>query len=112
MERVVITGMGVISPLGHDVETFWSRLVRGESGITHIETLDTSRQKVQIAGVVKEFDANALFGTKEARRLDRFCQFALVAADQAISQSGLDLDQIDHERMGSTSAPASAASKP
>lgn len=100
MERVVITGMGVISPLGHDVDTFWSRIVRGESGIAHIENLDTSRQKVQIAGAVKGFDANALFGAKEARRLDRFCQFALAAADQAISQSGLDLDQIDHERMG------------
>ncbi|GAA0845829.1 beta-ketoacyl-ACP synthase II [Paenibacillus glucanolyticus] len=100
MERVVITGMGVISPLGNDVETFWSRLVRGESGITHIDAFDTSRQKVKIAGVVKEFDSNSLFGVKEARRMDRFCQFALAAADQALHNAGLDLDQINRERMG------------
>ncbi|MFH0071176.1 beta-ketoacyl-ACP synthase II, partial [Peribacillus sp. NPDC056705] len=100
MERVVITGMGVISPLGHDVDTFWTRLHRGESGITFIDAFDTSRQKVRIAGSVKEFDSSALFGAKEARRMDRFCQFALAAAEQAMASSGLDLAQINRERMG------------
>lgn len=100
MERVVITGMGVISPLGNDVEQFWSKLVRGESGIGYIEAFDTTGQKVKIAGSVKDFDPAARFGTKEARRMDRFCQFALAAAEQAVVQSGLRLDRIDRERLG------------
>jgi len=100
MERVVITGMGVISPLGNDTETFWSRLSRGESGISPIDTFDTLKHKVKIAGTVKEFDPNERFGAKEARRMDRFCQFALAAAEQAVSSSGLDLNQVNRERMG------------
>lgn len=100
MERVAITGLGVISPLGNQVELFWNRLIHGESGISHIDTFDTSRHKTKIAGLVRDFDAEALFGRKEARRMDRFCQFALAAADQAIADAGLDLEQIDRERMG------------
>ncbi|RAV01954.1 beta-ketoacyl-ACP synthase II [Paenibacillus sp. YN15] len=100
MERVVITGGGVISPLGNDVESFWSRLVRGESGIGLIGSFDTARHKVKIAGEVKEFDPAARFGLKEARRMDRFCQFALAAAEQAFTQAGFRDDGIDRERMG------------
>lgn len=100
MERVVITGMGVISPLGNDTKTFWARLSRGESGVSPIDTFDTLKHKVKIAGTVKEFDPNERFGAKEARRMDRFCQFALAAADQAVSSSGLDLTQVNRERMG------------
>ncbi|GAA0135036.1 beta-ketoacyl-ACP synthase II [Paenibacillus sp. YSY-4.3] len=100
MERVAITGLGVISPLGNQAELFWNRLIHGESGISSIDTFDTSRHKTKIAGLVQDFDAEALFGRKEARRMDRFCQFALAAADQAIADAGLDLEQIDKERMG------------
>ncbi|KPV55826.1 3-oxoacyl-ACP synthase [Paenibacillus sp. A3] len=100
MERVVLTGMGIISPLGHEVETFWNCLCRGESGISRIDTFDTSRFKTKIAGVVREFDADARFGRKEARRMDRFCQFALAAAEQALEDSGLKLNEIDRERLG------------
>lgn len=100
MERVVITGMGVISPLGNDVDTLWNRLILGESGISLIETFDTQRQKTRIAGVVQQFDAEARFGRKEARRMDRFCQFAVAAAEQAVQDSGLSLEQIDRERLG------------
>ncbi|MCP3772933.1 beta-ketoacyl-ACP synthase II [Paenibacillus sp. MZ04-78.2] len=100
MERVVLTGMGVISPLGNEVETFWNRLCRGESGISRIDTFDTSRFKTKIAGVVREFDVDARFGRKEVRRMDRFCQFALAAAEQALEDSGLTLDEIDRERLG------------
>jgi 3-oxoacyl-[acyl-carrier-protein] synthase II len=100
MERVVITGMGAITPLGNDVETFWSRLIRGDSGISLIDTFDTSRHKVKIAGLVRDFDAKELFGIKEARRMDRFGQFALAAAQQALTDSGIDLEQINKERMG------------
>ncbi|RCW49426.1 beta-ketoacyl-ACP synthase II [Paenibacillus prosopidis] len=100
MERVVVTGMGIVSPLGNDVEQFWSRLIRGESGISTIDTFDTSRHKSRIAGIVRDFDAEARFGRKEARRMDRFCQFALAAAEQALEDSGLSLDKVDRERMG------------
>ncbi|TFE22786.1 beta-ketoacyl-ACP synthase II [Cohnella luojiensis] len=100
MERVVITGMGAITPLGNDVETFWTRLVRGDSGITTIDAFDTTRFKVKIAGMVRDFDAKELFGHKEARRMDRFSQFALAAADQALADSGIDLEQVNKERMG------------
>ncbi|NIK77780.1 3-oxoacyl-[acyl-carrier-protein] synthase II [Paenibacillus castaneae] len=100
MERVVITGMGAITPLGNDVETFWNRLVRGDSGISSIDAFDTSRFKVHIAGVVRGFEAKELFGLKEARRMDRFSQFALAAADQALIDSGIDLEQVNKERMG------------
>ncbi|MFH5185984.1 beta-ketoacyl-ACP synthase II [Paenibacillus sp. TAB 01] len=100
MERVVITGMGVISPLGNEVNTFWERLKRGESGIRLIDTFDTARYKAKIAGMVQDFDAEARFGRKEARRMDRFCQFALAAAEQAWTDAGLQDAAIDHERLG------------
>ena len=100
MERVVITGMGIISPLGNDVETYWSRLIKGESGVGLIDSFDTTRHKAKIAGLVKGFDADAIFGRKEARRMDRFCQLALAAAEQAMEDSGLVLDHVDRERMG------------
>ncbi|MFC5467469.1 beta-ketoacyl-ACP synthase II [Cohnella suwonensis] len=99
-ERVVVTGMGAITPLGNDAETFWSRLVRGESGISVIDAFDTSRFKTRIAGIVRDFDAKERFGLKEARRMDRFSQYALAAADQALKHSGIDLEGIDKERLG------------
>lgn len=100
MERVVITGMGVISPLGNTVEQFWSRLAAGESGIGPITSFDTAHFSTRIAGEVREFDPEARFGRKEARRMDRFSQFALAAAEDAWAHSGLQLDKIDRERLG------------
>lgn len=100
MERVVITGMGIVSPLGNDVDTFWGNLVNGQSGISAIDAFDTSRHKAKIAGIVRDFDGDALFGRKEARRMDRFVQFAIAAAEQAVSHSGLNLEESDRERIG------------
>lgn len=100
MNRVVITGMGAVSPVGNDVESFWSSLVRGQSGIRAIDSFDASAFKVRIGGQVRDFDAKALFGAKEARRMDRFSQFAMAAAEQALAQSGLDLERVDKERLG------------
>ena len=100
MERVVITGMGVVSPLGNTVESFWEQLVRGESGISRIHTFDVSRHKSKIAGLVRDFEADTLLGRTEARRMDRFCQFAMVAAEQALEDSGLSLQQMNRERLG------------
>ncbi|MGO0060605.1 beta-ketoacyl-ACP synthase II [Brevibacillus fluminis] len=99
MERVVITGAGVISPLGNDVEQFWNRLVRGESAISTIDTFDVTRYKTRIAGLVRDFDPEALLGRKEARRMDRFCQFAMAAANQALADAQLVSDELDRERV-------------
>lgn len=100
MERVVITGAGLVSPLGNDVPSFWNGLLQGASGITKVDAWDTSVMKTSLAGVVRDFDADARFGRKEARRMDRFCQFALAAAEDAIQDAGLKLDQVNKERMG------------
>jgi 3-oxoacyl-[acyl-carrier-protein] synthase II len=100
MERVVITGMGVVSPLGNNVEKFWSNLVEGKSGISLIDTFDVSNHKTKIAGIVKDFNADELLGRKDAKRLDRFCQFALVAAEQAWADANLNSNDIEPERIG------------
>lgn len=100
MRRIVITGMGVISPLGNDVDTVWNNLINGKSGITSIDTIDVSNIKTKVAGNVRDFDAEERWGRKEARKLDRFCQFALAAAEQALESSELQLEKIDLERLG------------
>ncbi|MGO4696928.1 beta-ketoacyl-ACP synthase II [Paenibacillus sp. 2TAB26] len=100
MERVVITGMGVISPLGNSVEHFWDGLVHGQSGISTIDTFDVSKHKSKIAGVVRDFDGEALFGKKEVRRMDRFSQFAIAAAEQALEDAALKVEETDRERVG------------
>lgn len=100
MKRVVVTGMGVISPLGNDVNQFWENLSSGKSGISKIEQFDVSDLKTKIAGSVINLDAEGRWGTKEAKKLDRFAQFALAAAEEALASSQLDLDKVDKERMG------------
>ena len=100
MERVVITGMGVISPLGNDVDTFWNALKEGRSGVSPIEYLDSALYKTRMGGLIRDFDGEARFGRKEARRMDRFVQFAVAAADQALADSGLVLESLDRERIG------------
>lgn len=100
MERVVITGMGVVSPLGNDIQTFWGNLIEGKSGISTIDSFDVTNQKSKIAGIARDFDAEKLLGKNVARRLDRFTQFALAAAEQAWEDAKLDLDSIDVERLG------------
>ncbi|MDQ0227710.1 beta-ketoacyl-ACP synthase II [Metabacillus niabensis] len=100
MERVVITGMGIVSPIGNNIQTFWNNLINGESGISTIDTFDVTNHKTKIAGIVQDFDADKVLGKNEARRLDRFSQFALAAAEQAWIDSKLNLDHIDVERLG------------
>ncbi|MGG6311319.1 beta-ketoacyl-ACP synthase II [Paenibacillus macerans] len=100
MERVVITGMGILSPLGNDVDMFWSRLKEGQSGISKIDRFDVSEFGTQIAGQVKDFDAEGLFGRKEARKMDRFVQYAMYAAEQAVQNAGLQPEKLDRERFG------------
>lgn len=85
--RVVITGMGAITPLGHDVQTTWDAIVAGTSGAGYITLFDHSQLDVHIAAEVKNFDPVAHFGAKDARRLDRVSQFALVAVKQALEDA-------------------------
>ncbi len=99
-ERVVITGLGIVSPLGQDVEAFWQNLLAGKSGISSIDGFDTAEHSVKIAGMVRGWDGEALLGKKEARRMDRFCQFAVAAAEQAVRDAGLHLETADRERIG------------
>ncbi len=87
--RVVITGMGLVSALGADVASTWTGLVAGRSGIRGIQNLDASRLAVRIAGEVRDFDASGTLDRKEMRRTDRYVQFALVCARQALEQAGL-----------------------
>lgn len=98
--RVVITGMGAITPIGNDTNTFWNNIKEGQCGIDKVTAFDASEFKAQLAAEVKGFDAAEHMDKKEARRTDRFCQFAIVAADEAIKNSGLDLENIDKERFG------------
>jgi len=91
-QRVVITGLGAVTPLGNDVPTMWEALVAGRSGIGPITCFDTSDIEVRIAAEVKDFDPVALFGHRKARRNDRFTLFALEAARQAIADANLDLN--------------------
>lgn len=98
--RVVITGMGAITPLGNNVETYWENLKNGVLGIDFIKNVDTTNFEVKIAAEVKDFNPEPVIDKKEARRLDRYAQFAMVAADQAIKDANLDLDSIDKKRFG------------
>ncbi|WP_182539028.1 beta-ketoacyl-ACP synthase II [Fontibacillus panacisegetis] len=100
MQRVVITGRGIASPLGNEIELFWNSLKEGKSGITTIDLFDVSEFGTKIAGLVRSFDAEALFGRKDARKMDRFCQFGLYAAKKAVEDAELPLDRIDRERFG------------
>ncbi|HHY57439.1 MAG TPA: beta-ketoacyl-ACP synthase II [Chloroflexi bacterium] len=98
--RVVITGMGALTPLGHTVEATWQNLLAGRSGIDYITRFDTSDLRVNFAGEVRGFDPGAYMDRKEARRLDPCIQYALVAAQQAIADAGLDLAAEDPVRIG------------
>ena len=98
--RVFVTGIGVISPLGLDAPSTWAKLVEGESGIDFITAFDTEGFDTRFAAEVKGFDPENFLERKEARRMDRFAQFAVVAAQQACRQAGIDADTIDPYRVG------------
>jgi len=99
--RVVITGIGVVTPLGNELEGFWSNVKNGVSGIRRIEAFDTSAYDCQIAGEVRNFDPKPFFkNPKDVRRTDRFSQLAMAAAKMSMQDSGIDLDRINHDRFG------------
>ncbi|MCJ7689764.1 MAG: beta-ketoacyl-ACP synthase II [Clostridiaceae bacterium] len=98
--RVVITGMGAVTPIGNDVNSFWNNVKEGTCGVDVIKAFDISEYKCKLGAEVKDFDLTVALDKREARKMDKYCQYAMVAADEAIKNSGLDLDAIDSERLG------------
>ncbi|GAA4871338.1 beta-ketoacyl-ACP synthase II [Paenibacillus vulneris] len=100
-QRVVITGMGVMTSLGHDLETFWGNLMAGKSGVGMIELFDVSEYPTRIAAEIKDFNPEQYFDKKEARRMDRFVQFAVASSLTALQDAGLNIkEDTDPERVG------------
>jgi 3-oxoacyl-[acyl-carrier-protein] synthase II len=100
LKRVVITGMGALTPIGNNLGDYWDGLKSGKSGCAPITYFDTEHFKTKFACELKDFNVNEFIDRKEARRMDRFAQYALVAGDEAIANSGLDTDSIDKYRVG------------
>jgi 3-oxoacyl-[acyl-carrier-protein] synthase II len=99
--RVVITGMGVVTPLGNDVDTFWRNLQNGVSGIGRIQAFDTTAYDCQIGGEVRDFEPKNYFrNPKDVRRTDRYTHFAMAAAKMAMQDCGIDLEKVDRHRFG------------
>jgi 3-oxoacyl-[acyl-carrier-protein] synthase II len=100
LKRVVVTGLGAITPLGNSVPELWDNLIKGVSGASPITSFDTSLFKTKFACTVKDFDPSKYFDRKEARKLDLYAQYAIASAQEAIQHSGLDLDKIDKDEVG------------
>ena len=98
--RVVITGMGLITPLGNDLDTSWDAIKNGKSGIETLDHFDVSAFSTQFGGAIKNFDCSEYMEIKEARRMDEFMQYGIAAGVQAIDDSGIDISTIDNERAG------------
>ncbi len=99
-KRVVITGIGCVCPVGNDADSAWENILAGVSGVKPVSAFDSSQFKTRIAAEVKDFDADALLGRREARRYDRVSQLSVVATQQAIKQSGLKITDENRDRVG------------
>ncbi|SNR42118.1 3-oxoacyl-[acyl-carrier-protein] synthase II [Lutibacter agarilyticus] len=100
LKRVVVTGLGALTPIGNNVEQYWNGLVNGVSGAAPITHFDASKFKTRFACEVKDFDVKQFIDRKEARKMDKFTQYAMVSTDEAIIDSQLDLENIDKDRVG------------
>jgi 3-oxoacyl-[acyl-carrier-protein] synthase II len=100
MNRVVITGLGAITPVGSGKDEFWNSLISGKSGIGYVTKFDTKDHEVKIAAEVKDFDPTKYMGKKDAKRMDLFSQYAIAATKQALDDSEIDLEKVDLERAG------------
>ncbi len=98
--RVVVTGLGALSPIGNDVDTFWNNMVDGKSGAALISKFDTSKFKTTFACELKDFDPKAHFDVKEIRKYDPFSQYALVAVEQAVKDGNIDFETLNRDRIG------------
>jgi 3-oxoacyl-[acyl-carrier-protein] synthase II len=99
-KRIVVTGIGTLTPIGNNLASYWENLVNGVSGADMITQFDASKFKTRFACEIKGFDPVEFMDRKEARKLDRFAQIALVASDQAVSDAGITKDNVDHDRVG------------
>jgi len=99
-KRVVITGLGAITPVGNDTDTFWNNIKNGVCGIDFIKAFDAENYKAKVAAEVKGFDPREHLDRKESKRFDRFCQFAMVSAMEAVKDSKLDIESVEKERFG------------
>ena len=99
-KRIVVTGIGAITPIGNTLDAYWDSLINGVSGADMITQFDAAKFKTRFACEIKGFDANDFMDRKEARKLDRFAQIALVASDQAVADAGITGDNVDHDRVG------------
>lgn len=100
LKRVVVTGLGALTPIGNNLQSYWEGLKNGKSGSAPITYYDTDKFKTKFACELKDFDPLNFFDRKEARKLDRFAQYALVSSDEAIADSGLDLEKVDKFKVG------------
>ncbi|MHB1147657.1 MAG: beta-ketoacyl-ACP synthase II [Lutibacter sp.] len=100
IKRVVVTGLGALTPIGNNIEDFWNGLTNGVSGAAPITYFDTAKFKTRFACELKNFDITQFFDRKEARKMDRFTQYAMVATDEALVDSKLDLEKVDKDRVG------------
>ncbi|WP_416445928.1 beta-ketoacyl-ACP synthase II [Leeuwenhoekiella sp. A16] len=100
LKRVVVTGLGALTPIGNNIEEYWDGLRSGKSGCAPITYFDADKFKTKFACELKNFNALDYFDRKEARKLDRFAQYAMVSSDQAIADAGIDLDEVDKFRVG------------
>ncbi len=100
LKRVVVTGLGALTPIGNNIEEYWDGLKNGKSGSAPITYFDTEKFKTKFACEIKNFKVEDFFDRKEARKLDKFAQYAMVASDEAIRDSGIDLDVVDKLRVG------------
>ncbi len=100
LKRVVVTGLGALTPIGNNVDEYWKGLVNGVSGAAPITYFDVSKFKTRFACELKNFNVTDFINRKDARKMDRFTQYAMVASDEAIEDSGLDLDKEDRSRVG------------
>lgn len=100
LKRVVVTGLGALTPLGNNLNDYWNGLINGVSGADMITKFDASKFKTRFACEVKGFDPNDHFDRKEGRKLDGFSQYALVVAEQAVKDCGIDLEKVNHDRVG------------
>ena len=100
LKRVVVTGIGAVTPLGLSAEETWKNLVAGVSGADNIKQFDATRYKTQFACEVKDFDPSQWIDRKEARKMDKFCQFAIASAAMGIEDAGINLETVDKNRIG------------
>ena len=100
LKRVVVTGLGAVTPVGNTPEEMWENLINGVSGAAPITLFDTTLFKTKFGCEVKNLDINSYLDRKEARKMDRYTQFALIAAMQAVKDCGMDLEQVDKNRIG------------